>query len=123
VAFVVNLVLSLWLFRVIGREGVPIATVITVIATNIVNMYYSSRLTGTTFFGLLPIAGLLKRMVVALVPGIPLWFALPYVDAGSFVHLALLGGAYMAAYVVLCSLVGYLTLEDIRTLLGRSKES
>ncbi|MCH7549345.1 MAG: oligosaccharide flippase family protein [Candidatus Krumholzibacteriota bacterium] len=121
-AFCVNLGLSVALFQVWGREGVAAATVITMLVTNVINIHYSSRLTETTFLGLLPVAGLLKRMGVALLPGIPLWLARPYID-GSFLHIALLGGGYMAMYFVLSSAAGYITFEDLRSLLGRRNGS
>jgi O-antigen/teichoic acid export membrane protein len=119
-AFVVNLVLSLILFRSMGREGVPLATVITLLATNVINLYYASHLTGVPFFYLLPLGSLATRMLVAVLPGVGLWYLVPQFDTGNIFHLGMLGILYLAAYLGLSMRFGLLSLDDIRSLMGRS---
>jgi O-antigen/teichoic acid export membrane protein len=119
VGFFFNLALSLLLFRFMGRVGVPVATVITMYLVNFLNLWYASRLIGTSFFDLFPVGDLGKRFLVAAVPGVLLWLGLQRVVVDDFFGLAGAGIAYFAAYFALCAVVGYITMDDIKSLLGK----
>jgi O-antigen/teichoic acid export membrane protein len=117
--FVVNLAMSLGLFEVMGREGVPVATVITMYAVNVINLIYCSRLLGVSVAQLFPTAAVLKRLAVALLPGVALWMAYRAIDVDHVIELAVAGVAYIGVYFALCAWTGFITREDIKSLLGR----
>jgi O-antigen/teichoic acid export membrane protein len=116
---VVNLALSLWFFQWMGREGVPLATVITMYLVNIVNLIYCCRLLGVTLAQLFPTAAVLKRLAVAVVPGVGLWFVYQDVEVGNIFVLGAFGVAYFAVYLAFCARFGFITREDIRVLFAR----
>jgi len=120
VGFVVNLVLSLIMFEMMGRMGVPIATVITMYAITFINVSYACGLLGVSFKDLLPSAALLKRFVVALVPGVVVWLGYRRVVVDNIFELAAAGAVYFLLYFLMCSRAGYISTDDIRSLLGRS---
>lgn len=119
--FVVNLVLSLAMFEFMGRNGVPLATVITMYAVNLVNLVYCSRLLGVSVRDLFPTAAVVKRFAVAAVPGVALWFIYRAVTVDHFIELAAFGAGYMVVYFALCAWTGYLTLDDIKSILGKKQ--
>ncbi len=119
IGFFFNLALSLALFRLMGREGVPVATVITMYLVNFLNLWYASRLIQVSFFDLLPLRELGKRLLVAAVPGVLLWFGLQRVTVDNFAEYAVTGVVYFTAYFALCAVVGYITMDDIKSLLGK----
>lgn len=103
IGFVFNLALSLGLFQLMGREGVPLATVITMYLVNMVNLLYCRRLLGVTLKRLFPTADVLKRLAVAIVPGVGLWFAYRAVNVNNIFELAAFGVVYFAVYFALCA--------------------
>jgi O-antigen/teichoic acid export membrane protein len=117
--FLINLVLSLALFKLMGRNGVPIATVITMYIVNFFNLWYASRLIEAKFTALFPFVDLFKRLVVAALPGVLLWYAYRHYTVDNIFELAAAGTVYFLAYFGLCSLVGYISLDDIKSLAGR----
>lgn len=120
-AFVVNLGLSVLLYNLMGREGVPLATVITLVGVNVINITFSSRLCGVGFFRVVPLLGLAGRFLVAAVPGVALWWVCRRVVVSDLWDLALAGIVYFSVYFVLCRALGFVTLKDIRSLFGRGQ--
>jgi len=123
IAFVANVLLSLGLYRLIGRVGVPLGTVITIYATNVINMIFSSRRCQVRFRSFVPLRQLGERFVAAIVPGIPLWWFVKRYSTDNIFALAALGIAYFALYFAICRAAGLVTLDDIRSLMGRTRES
>ncbi len=118
VAFVFNLALSIALYRVLGRLGVPLATVIAMTGVNVANIVYASRLTGVGLRRFVPLGGLARRFVVALVPGILVGGGLHGVSMPDALRIVTVGGAYSLVYLWICARTGYLTLGDLRALVG-----
>ena len=121
VAFVANLGLSVFLYRLVGREGVPLATIITLFTTNLVNIVFASRLCGVGFFRFVPLVPLASRFLIAVIPGGILWWGCRRFAIDSFWELALVGVVYFATYFAICRAAGFVTLSDIRSLFGRGQ--
>jgi O-antigen/teichoic acid export membrane protein len=119
--FVVNLVLSIALYRVMGREGVPLATVITMFTITVVNIVYCSRLCQVTLTEFLPVGPLMRRFVVAVIPGVGLWWISRRLGVDSFIGLAALGIAYILVYGALARAAGLINLGDLGSLFGRGR--
>jgi len=120
-AFFMNLVLSILLFEWIGREGVPLATLITMYSVSIKNMYYSSRLCRVGFFEMVPVRAILVRFVAAVVPGLPLWWVTHNYPVENLLTLAGLAVAYFSVYLAICRSTGLLTWDDIASLIGKRR--
>ena len=118
-AFVLNVVLSLVLLNLIGREGVPMATIIVTYALNVVNLMFCKHRCGVTFRQLVPTAQMFARFVAAVAVGIPLWWVCTNYNMDGFVNLAILAAGYFLVYFGLCRVTGLITLRDIRALMGR----
>jgi O-antigen/teichoic acid export membrane protein len=117
-AFVVNIVLSIALFKWIGRLGVPLSTLIVLYAIHVLALHKAGKLLGTGLVKLLQWNGLLKRFLVALVPGGILW-ALSHVLAVDAIYkLGAAGVIYFALYGLLCARFQYLTLKDLKSVAG-----
>jgi hypothetical protein len=86
---------------------------------NIVNLIYCCRLLGVTLAQLFPTAAVLKRLAVAVVPGVGLWFVYQDVEVGNIFVLGAFGVAYFAVYLAFCARFGFITREDIRVLFAR----
>lgn len=118
-AFVANLVLSLLLYQLIGREGVPLGTVITMYSVNALNMTFSAGRCEVTLKQFLPLRALLTRFVAAIVPGIPLlWYTLTH-DIDDVFVLTLLGLAYFLTYFLVCRITGLVTIHELRAFFRR----
>lgn len=117
--FVFHVCLSLILFRLIGREGVALSAVITMYLVNLSNLIYASRLLNTSLRRLFPSAHVVKRLIVAIIPGLPLWLVFRAVVVDNPFELAGLGIAYLALYFVLSAVVGYITVDDVKSMLGK----
>jgi O-antigen/teichoic acid export membrane protein len=120
-ALVMNIVLSILLFKLIGREGVPLATLITMYSVNFTNMYYSSRLCGVSFLDLVPVTALLRRFAAAVIPGLPLWWVTHNYPVDNFLALGGLAIAYFSVYLAICRSTGLLVWDDVASLLGRGR--
>ncbi len=121
--FVVNLLLGLLLFRLMGRLGPPVAAVVTMNILNLIHLWYAGRLMQASILQVLPPAGILKRFAAALVPGVMLWFAYRYVEVTQFHTLLLACGAYTAVYAMVCWVTKLVTIDDLRALLGKGSAS
>ncbi|MDH3198445.1 MAG: oligosaccharide flippase family protein [Candidatus Krumholzibacteria bacterium] len=118
-SFFANLVLSILLFKMIGREGVPWATVITMFSLSAITLLYGAKLLGTSVKEMLPVAMLARVAVAAVLPGAGLW-ALYLVRApAGILHLGAAAILYFATYLVICLLARLVTLDDFRSLLER----
>jgi hypothetical protein len=62
---------------------------------------------------------MLHRFIVAAVPGIILYIVSRYVAMDSIISLAVAGIAYFTVYFGACAILRLVTLDDIRSLLGR----
>lgn len=120
-AFIFNLVLSIGLFEVIGRVGVPLATVITIYLANMVNMVYSSRRCGVEFRSFVPARRLAGRFLVAAIPGVPLWWVSRHYNVDDVFGLGVLAVAYFSIYFGFCRVAGVVTIDDISSMFGRGK--
>ena len=119
VGFFVNLAISLGLFFWIGRLGVPIGTVITMYLVNGFNLYYSSRLLKVPFLRLFPVLSMMQRFTIAAIPGIGLWYLYGLYHVDNIFELGIAGVVYFGVYFGLCFGIGYITLDDLKSLLGR----
>jgi O-antigen/teichoic acid export membrane protein len=119
VAFVANLVLSLVLFFSWGRLGVPLSTAVTFTAVAALAVRRGSRLLDHSFWDIVPWRGLLGRMTAAVVPGVALYLAYARRGDYSLLDYAAVGVLYFAAYFLICWVFRMLTLNDLKSLLGR----
>jgi len=117
--FVANLVLSVLLFRVMGREGVPLGTVITMYVLNIVNLYYGARLLGVRLIDMLPVGKLAALFAAAVVTGAGLWALHRLVPPTHIVWLGVTGVLYVAVYLAVCFAAGLVTVHDLKSIFGR----
>ncbi len=119
IGFVVNVALGLMLYKIMGRLGPPLAAVITMNAINLVSLGYSGKLMRASFFQVLPLIGLAKRLAVAAIPGVALWFAYRYHQAANFGELIAACAIYTLIYAAICAVTRIVTVDDIKSLLGR----
>jgi O-antigen/teichoic acid export membrane protein len=122
-AFGFNLVLSISLFKAMGRIGVPLATVITMSIYHGVNLWYSAKLCGASFFDLVPVRGLVARFGVALVPGAMIALLVRDRPVTTFVELLAMGLIYGVAYAGICAYTKIFTLADLRSMLGKGRRT
>ncbi len=120
VAVVVNVLLSIVLFKTWGWLGVPLSTTLCFFVVAALAVLKGSRLLGYSIWRVVPWRGLLARMAAAVVPGVGLYLAYArHGDHGMF-HYALAGVAYFAVYFAICWSFRMLRLGDVKSLLGRS---
>jgi O-antigen/teichoic acid export membrane protein len=120
VGLAVNIALALFLFKAMGRLGVPLATVFTLTAVNLVNVWYSAKLIDTSIFTLLPPGELAARFLAAAAPGIVLWLLCTWHPVTNIFELGAAAAIYVAMYAVICAKSRLVTIADIRALIGRS---
>lgn len=120
IGFVVNLLLSLTLFRTLGRIGVPLATLTTMTTYHAINLWYSAKLCGVSFLDLVPVRGLVARFGVAVVPGVMIWLLVRGRPITNFVELMVAGAIYGVVYLAICAYTKIFTLADLRAMLGRA---
>jgi O-antigen/teichoic acid export membrane protein len=120
VGFVFNLILSITLFKALGRIGVPLATVITMTAYHGINLWFSAKLCGASFLDLVPVRGLILRFGVAMVPGAMIWLLVRDRPVTNFLELLAVGAIYGVAYAAICAYTRIFTLADLRSMLGRT---
>jgi O-antigen/teichoic acid export membrane protein len=118
-AVVANLVLSLVLFRVWGRLGVPVATVVSFFTVGVLAVRRGGQLLGHSFWQTVPWRGLTARMAAAAAPGAILFVV--YARGGNYSiwRYAVAAASYFSVYFVVCWVTRLLTLDDIKSLLGR----
>lgn len=119
VAVVANLALSLVLFHLWGRLGVPSATVISFFAVGVLAVHRGARLLSQSFWQTIPWRGLSGRMAAAAAPGAVLYFVYARNGDDSIWRFAVAGALYFASYFVLCWGLRFLTVEDVKSLLGK----
>lgn len=120
IGFVVNVALGIVLLKSIGRIGVPLATMITMTIISAVNLWYSAKLIDVSFFELLPVSHLSKRFFAAAVPGAVMWVLYRLHPVENIFELAAAGVIYVALYALLCAVTRLVTIDDVRSLLGRN---
>lgn len=120
VGFVFNLILSITLFKTMGRIGVPLATVITMTTYHAINLWYSAKLCDASFLDLVPVRGLVARFGAAIVPGAMIWLLVRDRPVTNFFELMAAGAIYGVAYLAICAYTGIFTLADVRSMLGRA---
>jgi len=121
VAVVANLVLSLALFHLWGRLGVPLSTAITFFAAGFLSIRKGSQVLGTSIWKTVPSRGLLSRMAAAVVPGVPLYLIYTSNASYNVFQFAIAGALYFAVYFLVCWVLKLIGWEDIRSLLGKRK--
>jgi O-antigen/teichoic acid export membrane protein len=121
VGFVVNLGLGLLLFRLMGRLGVPLAVLITTSALALTNLVYSARLIRTSLVNLVPGRRVLIRFGAALLPGVVMAFLYAKWPVTNVYELAIAGLVYSAMYASLVFGARLLTVDDLRSMVGRSR--
>ena len=118
-AFVVNLVLSLVLFKFFGRLGVPTATAITMYLLMFVMIRKGAQLLHKSFFAVLPWGGLGVRMLVAIAPGLLVYFAQQRIVLNSIFDLAIAAVVYFVPYFAIAYALKLVRVEDIKSLFGK----
>ena len=119
VAFVAHVITSIALFHVWGRLGVPLSTVFWFFVVAVLAVRKGGQLLSLSFWQTVPWRGLLARLVAAVVPGVILYFIYAQNHDYSILHYIVAGVLYFASYLALCWTFGLLTLDDIRSLLGK----
>lgn len=120
IGFVTNLLLSLALFKTMGRIGAPLATLITMTTYHTINLWYSAKLCGTSFLDLVPVRGLVARFGAAVVPGVLIWLLVRGRPVTNFIELVIAGAIYGVVYLAICAYTRIFTLADLRAMLGRT---
>jgi O-antigen/teichoic acid export membrane protein len=120
IGFIANIVLSIVLFKLMGRIGVPLSTLIVLYTVNAFNICKAGRLLGVTMRSLLPWAGLLKRLLAALFPAAVLWVVTRTYVCDDIFRLAAAGILYTVVYFALCARLKYFTFDDLKSILGRT---
>jgi O-antigen/teichoic acid export membrane protein len=123
VAVAANIGLSIFLYQVWGRLGVPFSTVVTFFILALLAVRKGSGLLGQPFWRTVPWRGLLARMAAAAAPCAPLYFLYARSATDNIVRYAIAGVAYFAVYFLICWVFRLLTLDDIRSLLGKRARS
>jgi O-antigen/teichoic acid export membrane protein len=119
VAVAGNLVLSIVLYHLWGRLGVPTATTISFFTVAILAVRKGSRLLGQSLLQTVPWWGLIARMGTAVIPGVVLYVVYARSDDYSILGYAVAAALYFAVYFFLCWAFRLLTLADVKSLLGR----
>jgi O-antigen/teichoic acid export membrane protein len=119
IAFVAHVITSISLFHVWGRLGVPLSTVFWFIVVAVLAVRKGGQLLGLPFWQTVPWRGLLARLAAAAVPGVILYIVYAHNHDYSVVHYAIAGVSYFAGYFVLSWVFRLLTLDDIKSLLGK----
>ena len=120
VAFFTNIVLSVAGYKAFGWLGVPGATVAVVFAQTVVNMYVGGQVLGVPLARLMPWGKMAMRFLVAVVPGVVLYFVYRQYPVGTFFELAIAGIGYFALYFAISFKLGYITAGEIKSMFGRA---
>ncbi|MBI4720863.1 MAG: oligosaccharide flippase family protein [Chitinivibrionia bacterium] len=118
VGFLLNIVLSIALFNLIGRLGPPISILIVLYAIHIMALHKAGQLLGTGMAHLLQWGNLLKRFLAALAPGLVIWALSRLYHVDSIFELGAAGVLYGALYIALCARFRYFTLRDLKSAAG-----
>ncbi len=120
IGFILAVVLGVVGFKTIGRVGVPLATLVSLVLVSIANIWYSARLVNVGFWDLFPMMDLGKRFLAAAVPGVILWLIYRIYPVTDIFRLAGAGMVYTLLYAGICAWTRLITWADLRALLGRS---
>jgi O-antigen/teichoic acid export membrane protein len=120
IAIAGHVVTSLVAFRLIGQLGVPLSTVCWFYVVGILAVRKGAQLLSQSFWQTMPWQGLLSRFVAAAIPGVILYYVYARQPDYSVWHYALSGVAYFAVYLILCWTTRLLTLDDVKSLMGRN---
>jgi O-antigen/teichoic acid export membrane protein len=119
VAIVGHVATSVTLYELFGRLGIPASTVFWFYVVALMAVRKGTQLLGRPFWKVVPWRSLTKRGLAALVPGVPLYYVYARHYDLSIWHFALAGAGYFSAYFALCWATRLLTLDDIKSLLGK----
>lgn len=119
IAFPVNVALGLLMYKLMGRIGVPLATLITMSVLTIVNLWYTASLLGATLPQLFPIRDVTKRFLAAAIPGVVMGLLYRWHPITNFFELVVAGIVYMALFVLVCARTRLVTMDDVKGLVGR----
>jgi O-antigen/teichoic acid export membrane protein len=118
VGFPVNVALGILLLKLMGRTGVPLATLCTMTALGVLNLWYSARLLGVTIRVMFPAGDIAQRFLAAVLPGAILWLAYRAFPVTNAFELAASGLVYFALYGAVCAVGKIVTLDDLKGLIG-----
>jgi len=121
IGFAVNVGLGILLFKQMGRLGVPLSALITVTLFNHINLMYAARLVNMPFLKMFPTVELVKRFVAAVIPGVVLWLAYRKFPVTNFGELMAWCGIYTLLYALVTYATKLVTLDDVRSMLGRNR--
>ncbi len=119
VGFLINVPLGIAMVHWVGPIGVATATLFTMTSISGVSLWYSARLLGVPVSALFPVAQLGKRFLVAIVPGMIMWFIYRNYPVTKFYELMAAGIIYMAMYAVLCAWTKVVSIDDLKSLVGK----
>lgn len=119
VALVAHVITSIALFHVWGRLMIPLSTVFWFFVVAILAIRRGGMLLGQSFWQTVPWRGLLARLVAAAVPGVVMYLVYARTGDYSILHYMFAGLLYFASYFALCWVFRLLTLDDIKSLLGK----
>jgi O-antigen/teichoic acid export membrane protein len=119
IAFPINVGLGLLMLKLLGRIGVPLATLTTMTTLTVVNLWYAARLLGASLSDLFPTREVLKRFLAALAPGVALVALYQWRPVTNIYELAGAALVYGGIYALLCARTGLVTLDDLKGFLGR----
>jgi O-antigen/teichoic acid export membrane protein len=119
IGFPVNVGLGILMLKLMGRIGVPLATLITLTVITVINLWYAARLLGSSLSDLFPTREITQRFAAALVPGTVMWVLYRWFPITNFYELAAAGLIYGGLYVLLCLRTRLVTMDDVRGLVSR----
>lgn len=123
IGFPVNVALGILLYKAMGRIGVPLATLTTLTAITLVNLWYATRLLDSSISQLFPAREVAKRFAAAALPGAVLWLFYRRFPVTSAIELATAASLYGLVYVLLCLRMRLVTVEDLMAVVGGKKRA
>jgi len=119
IAFPINVALGLLMLKAFGRIGVPFATLTTMTALTVVNLWYAARLLGASLSQLFPARDVFKRFAAALAPGAVMWALYQWRPVTNIYELGVAALVYGGLYAILCALTRLVTVDDLKGFVGR----
>lgn len=119
IGFLVNVPLGIAMVHWIGPVGVAVATLLTMTCISVASLWYSARLLSVPMSALFPAAQLGKRFLVAAVPGVVMWLIYQKYPVTKFYELVAAGIIYVAMYALLCAWTKLVSIDDLKSLVGK----
>lgn len=122
IGFLVNVPLGIAMVHWVGPIGVAIATLLTMTSISAAALWYSARLLNVPISALFPAGKLFKRFLVAAAPGVVMWVIYLKFPVTRFYELIAAGIIYMAIYALLCAVTKLVSVDDLKSLVGKSPQ-